>query len=280
MSKQDVFNHRAAMEVASTSQRTLNSSAVLEPRSSAVSFSRSRFDDVSSGSVATEVPHDLSGSASENTTSPTSLKTRETTLNNNVVQRNSVGSDFASTSDGKRIKERNRVVSSNKPDKYSSVTNSSSGPSDSTVYSASQVSHSKTLHKRFHLPESENLLGEFACALGKGVLMQGKLYMTNNYLCFFSGLFGRPLRVVIPFKDILSIRKRNVAMIFPTAIQVVLKDGKKYFFASFLARNLAFQRIVSVFLFKCSPHFECVLRIVSLLDAIQARKTCRLEKYC
>ncbi|GJD11825.1 protein vascular associated death 1, chloroplastic [Galdieria sulphuraria] len=225
MSTENVDNHRVAMEVASSSQRTLNTSATLEQRKS-----------------TTETQQDLSPLASENTAVRTTPKTKERSWNN-IVSKNTAQSDSASTNNNKSSKERNRVVTSNKLDKNGSSVTNSSGLSDSTLYSASQISHSKTLHKRFHLPDSENLLGEFACALGKGVLMQGKLYMTNSYLCFFSGLFGRPLRVVIPLNDISSIRKKNVAMIFPTAIQVVLKDGKKYFFASFLARNLAFQRL-------------------------------------
>ncbi|GJQ12692.1 hypothetical protein GpartN1_g4483.t1 [Galdieria partita] len=241
MSEENVENHRMAIEVASSSQRTLNSSATLEQRTSAVSFSHTQ-NDTSFGKSATETQQDWSRMASEDTTVPATLKTREKSWNS-IGNKNSAQSDSASTNLNKKTsKERNRLVSSNKPDKYSSIVTSSSGLNDST-YSASQISHSKTLHKRFHLPDSENLLGEFACALGKGVLMQGKLYMTNSYLCFFSGLFGRPLRVVIPLSDILSIRKKNVAMIFPTAIQIVLKDGRKYFFASFLTRNLAFQRL-------------------------------------
>jgi len=242
MSQEYVDRHRLAMEVASSSQRNLTQGEALEQRTSAVSFSRT-LHDASSDSAATEAQQDLSHSVTGNTSTPRNLKTRENSWNS-IVSKDAAASNVVVTGSNKTSKERNRTVSSNKPDRYntSGMTNSSS-LTDSTVYSASQISQSKTLHKRFHLPDTENLLGEFACALGKGVLMQGKLYMTNSYLCFFSGLFGRPLRVVIPLSDISSIKKKNVAMIFPTAIQVVLKDGKKYFFASFLARNTAFQRM-------------------------------------
>ncbi|KAJ3032711.1 hypothetical protein HK097_005133, partial [Rhizophlyctis rosea] len=65
------------------------------------------------------------------------------------------------------------------------------------------------LHRTFPtLPQTDPYIDDFTCALSKGILHQGGLYLSLHHICF-SGIFGTS--VVIPFKDVTEIRKRNTA---------------------------------------------------------------------
>ncbi|KAJ8011668.1 hypothetical protein DPEC_G00060640 [Dallia pectoralis] len=47
--------------------------------------------------------------------------------------------------------------------------------------------HSKTFHKVFQeIPAEEELTHVFTCSLQKEVLYHGKLYVSDNYVCFYS----------------------------------------------------------------------------------------------
>uniref|UniRef100_A0A8C3FI01 GRAM domain containing 1A n=1 Tax=Chrysemys picta bellii TaxID=8478 RepID=A0A8C3FI01_CHRPI len=39
------------------------------------------------------------------------------------------------------------------------------------------------------LPESERLLVDYSCALQRDILLQGRLYLSENWLCFYSNIF-------------------------------------------------------------------------------------------
>ncbi|KAM8770854.1 protein Aster-C isoform 3-T3 [Rhynchonycteris naso] len=40
-----------------------------------------------------------------------------------------------------------------------------------------------------HLPDTEKLLADYACALQRDILLQGRLYLSENWLCFHSNIF-------------------------------------------------------------------------------------------
>ena len=108
---------------------------------------------------------------------------------------------------------------------------------------ASKISGSnKKFHKRFKLSE-EVVIEKFICALLlKGSLLaQGTMYITQNYVCFYTNIFGKK-RVMVPFAEIISVRKCKILKSIPNSIEIrTLK--KKYFWASFLHRENAFQLI-------------------------------------
>mmetsp|Transcript_5812 Transcript_5812/g.9002 ORF Transcript_5812/g.9002 Transcript_5812/m.9002 type:complete len:860 (-) Transcript_5812:132-2711(-) len=100
----------------------------------------------------------------------------------------------------------------------------------------------KVFQKLFDLPKSEKLDDYYTCAYHKKILLQGRLYLSRNFLCFYSNVFGYETKVVIPMADILHVEKKNTALVIPNAIQVdALKT--QYFFASFISRDQAFDNI-------------------------------------
>ena len=90
------------------------------------------------------------------------------------------------------------------------------------------------LREYFELPPGEELLDEFLCALYKKILLQGRMYVFNNYVCFYSSVFGYQKRKRIPFKEVTMLEKAKTAGIFNNALYIVHQNGKREFFTSFI----------------------------------------------
>ncbi|KAI8137822.1 hypothetical protein BJV82DRAFT_566007 [Fennellomyces sp. T-0311] len=95
------------------------------------------------------------------------------------------------------------------------------------------------------VPEDDPLIEDFGCALQKEILLQGRIYISENHLCFNANIFGWVTNLVIAFSDIVEIEKRTTALFIPNAIQVSTLHAK-HFFASFLSRDQAYDLIVDV----------------------------------
>uniref|UniRef100_A0A672RS54 GRAM domain-containing protein n=1 Tax=Sinocyclocheilus grahami TaxID=75366 RepID=A0A672RS54_SINGR len=80
--------------------------------------------------------------------------------------------------------------------------------------------------------ESEKLIADYTCALQKDILLQGRIYLTENCLCFYSHVFRGT-------KDIISILREKTAKWIPNAIQINT-NSEKLFFSSFSAREKSF----------------------------------------
>ena len=97
------------------------------------------------------------------------------------------------------------------------------------------------LREYFELPPGEELLDEFLCALYKKILLQGRMYVFNNYVCFYSSVFGYQKRKRIPFKEVTMLEKAKTAGIFNNALYIVHQDGKREFFTSFIFPEKVFK---------------------------------------
>ncbi|KAI0217754.1 hypothetical protein L0F63_007378 [Massospora cicadina] len=86
------------------------------------------------------------------------------------------------------------------------------------------------------LPPNETLIADYGCALQKGTLVQGRMYLTQTSVAFYSSFFGWVNRVSIPLAEIVCIEKRHVAYVIPSAIQVATLHHK-YVFTSFRNRD-------------------------------------------
>ncbi|CAG2162812.1 unnamed protein product [Oppiella nova] len=93
------------------------------------------------------------------------------------------------------------------------------------------------------VPINERLIADFSCALQKEILIQGRLYLSINYISFHANIFGWETVVSIKFTDIQAITKANTIRVIPNAIQIITTTGAKYIFTSFVARDKAFKRI-------------------------------------
>ncbi|GMG35274.1 unnamed protein product [Ambrosiozyma monospora] len=86
------------------------------------------------------------------------------------------------------------------------------------------------------IPADERLLDDFSCALSREILLQGRLYVSEHYICFNSNLLGWVTSLVLSLDEIVSLEKRTTAGLFPNGIILSTKDSK-HSFASFIARD-------------------------------------------
>ncbi|XP_054478505.1 protein Aster-C isoform X2 [Anoplopoma fimbria] len=91
------------------------------------------------------------------------------------------------------------------------------------------------------LPESERLLVDYPCALQRDILLQGRLYLAENWLCFYSNVF-RGTKIILTLKDIMTMTREKTARLIPNAIQICTST-EKFFFTSFSAREKSYQGV-------------------------------------
>ncbi|CAO3637343.1 unnamed protein product [Cunninghamella blakesleeana] len=109
---------------------------------------------------------------------------------------------------------------------------------------------SEKRNKEFHhlfksIPEEERLIEDYGCALQKEILLQGRIYISQRYVCFNANIFGWVTNLVIAFSDIIEIEKKTTAIIIPNAIQISTHQAK-HFFASFLSREQAYEHMMDI----------------------------------
>ena len=96
----------------------------------------------------------------------------------------------------------------------------------------------------FHLmfrsvPDNDRLVEDFACAYQQDILLQGRMFISREHICFNANIFGWVTNLVIAFADIVNIERKMSALIIPNAVLVTTANSQ-YYFASFMYREQAF----------------------------------------
>lgn len=129
-----------------------------------------------------------------------------------------------------------------------------------TNYRYATIKRNVDFHQIFRsLDLTDRLLDDFACALSREILLQGRIYVTEHNVCFNSNLLGWVTSLVIPLEDIVRIDKKSTAGLFPNGISIETKTSK-HNFASFISRDTTFDFIRTVWL-------SCTGKSTSDLDA-------------
>ncbi|OQR76495.1 GRAM domain-containing protein 1A-like [Tropilaelaps mercedesae] len=100
----------------------------------------------------------------------------------------------------------------------------------------SKCSDFRRLFSKEGVPESEMLIVDYSCALQRDILVHGRLYVSQNYLCFHANIFKWETCVVLKCRDLTSMTKEKTALVIPNAI-VCQTENERYFFTSFAARD-------------------------------------------
>ncbi|KAI8325049.1 hypothetical protein GQ54DRAFT_308647 [Martensiomyces pterosporus] len=95
------------------------------------------------------------------------------------------------------------------------------------------------------IPINELLIDDYGCALQRDILVQGRLYLTENFVCFYSNIFGWVTNLVIGIDEVVSIEKKMTALIIPNAIQISTLHAK-HFFGSFIYRDSAYNQLIDL----------------------------------
>ncbi|XP_030028274.2 protein Aster-B isoform X2 [Manduca sexta] len=89
------------------------------------------------------------------------------------------------------------------------------------------------------LPDDERLIVDYSCALQKDILAHGRLYASQNYLCFYASFFSWETSLTLRWKDVTAITKEKTALVIPNAI-LICTEGEKNFLTSFSGRDKAY----------------------------------------
>ncbi|KAM9849099.1 GRAM domain-containing protein 2B isoform 2-T2 [Aulostomus maculatus] len=124
---------------------------------------------------------------------------------------------------------------------------------ESSGTQSSFLKHNKTFHKLFpDIPEGEDLIHAYICALQKEVPYHGRLYITESNACFYSSVLLRDTKVTIPVSCIHIVKKQNTALLVPNALSIRTTAGDKFLFVSLRNREGCYQLLCSV-----CPQLEC-----------------------
>nr|XP_005313866.1 GRAM domain-containing protein 2B-like isoform X1 [Chrysemys picta bellii] len=108
-------------------------------------------------------------------------------------------------------------------------------------------------HKAFkEMPEEESLLDSVSCAWQREVPYHGRLYISQNYICFHCSMLLRDVKVVIPVSSVAILKKANTALLVPNALSIRTAEGEKvraegkFLFVSMRTREATYQLLRSV----------------------------------
>ncbi|CAO3577431.1 unnamed protein product [Absidia cylindrospora] len=121
--------------------------------------------------------------------------------------------------------------------------NSTSLPENCALASPKDNAYFHALFKS--VPDHDCLLEIYKCALHRDILLQGHLYLSENYVCFHANIFGWITNLVIEYNEIILIERKMTAMIIPNGIQINTQHAK-HTFASFIFREAAYQQLMSL----------------------------------
>jgi hypothetical protein len=99
-----------------------------------------------------------------------------------------------------------------------------------------------SLRRLFKLPDSEVFVEEYLCALYKKILLQGRMYVFQNHVCFYSNVFGYTKVKTIALEDVTIVNRAYTAQVVFNAIEIVHK-GKCEFFTSFIFPDRTYKTI-------------------------------------
>lgn len=112
--------------------------------------------------------------------------------------------------------------------------------------SSSQYKANLHFHKLFlEVPTEEPLKQSFTCALQKEILYQGKLFVSENWICFHSKVFGKDTKISIPAFSVTLIKKTKTALLVPNAL-IIATVTDRYIFVSLLSRDSTYKLLKSV----------------------------------
>ena len=101
---------------------------------------------------------------------------------------------------------------------------------NSTGKDVNVLNAENAFHEVFKISEDEKLVAYYSCSYK---LSQGWLYISHNYLAYYSFIMGQEIKEIIKLKDIQQISKDNaVKNLVSGGIQITGADDKQYHFVN------------------------------------------------
>ncbi|WPH03013.1 Hypothetical protein R9X50_00588700 [Acrodontium crateriforme] len=141
-----------------------------------------------------------------------------------------------------------------------------------TGFAVASSKRNKDFHQLFRsVPEDDYLIEDYSAALQRDILLHGRLYVSEGHVCFSSNILGWVTNLVIGFDEIVSVEKKNTAVIFPNAIVISTLHARNTF-ASFVARDSTYELLIGIWKTN-HPNLKSSLNGVTLDDTGTGDKT-------
>ncbi|KIO07078.1 hypothetical protein M404DRAFT_998507 [Pisolithus tinctorius Marx 270] len=186
-------------------------------------------------------------------------KSRERTMSVNNAASPSVYSMPGTINGGNSARQISLSKSDYSDRQYQSDSSESTGGSESddeldlneenipvTGFAVASSKRNADFHELFpNIPEGDYLIEDYGCALQREILIQGRIYISENHICFHANIFGWITDLSIPIYEITGLEKKMTAFVIPNAIQITTRQAK-YTFASFLSRDTTYDVIANI----------------------------------
>nr|POE59200.1 putative membrane protein c20f10.07 [Quercus suber] len=141
-----------------------------------------------------------------------------------------------------------------------------------TGFAVASSRRNKDFHQLFRsVPEDDYLIEDYSAALQRDILLHGRLYVSEGHICFSSNILGWVTNLIMSFDEVVSVEKKNTAVIFPNAIVIQTLQARNTF-ASFVARDSTYELLIGIW--KIShPNLKSFLNGVALDNAGTGDKT-------
>ncbi|KAJ1741076.1 GTPase activating protein (GAP) [Coemansia sp. RSA 1086] len=102
-----------------------------------------------------------------------------------------------------------------------------------------------TFRQTFNVGRTESLVTYYSCALqGSFMIHQGWLYLSENYFCFYSYIFGSEKKIMLQLRDIKELsRTKSMGGARDDSIEVEERNGAKYVFSNLFHRDETFEML-------------------------------------
>ncbi|EXX64682.1 Mdr1p [Rhizophagus irregularis DAOM 197198w] len=106
-------------------------------------------------------------------------------------------------------------------------------------------SASRAFRQTFDIAPTERLVNFYSCAY-RGII-QGWMYISENYLCFYAFMLGHETKIFIELKDIQDLLKeRSKRGMVADSIKVITKDGQEHFFSNLFHRDETYETLMQL----------------------------------
>ncbi|XP_041034121.1 GRAM domain-containing protein 2A [Carcharodon carcharias] len=130
-------------------------------------------------------------------------------------------------------------------------------------------------HKLFkEVPQQETLRKVYSCALQKDILIQGRLYISSNWLCFYANFFGKDIKVTASVTSVVLVKKHRTGGLLPNGLVIRTSSNDKYIFVSFISRDSVYDVLKQV----CS-HLQDSKKSLSVSLSPDTCESLPLENY-
>ncbi|KAF9934456.1 Sterol 3-beta-glucosyltransferase [Modicella reniformis] len=88
----------------------------------------------------------------------------------------------------------------------------------------------ETYRKEFSLPEGESLAETYSGYLLRVLPVYGKIYLSDNYICFKSTMYGSSTKVVLPLADVEQVDRHHGTQFYFHGLAITTKTEDEIFF--------------------------------------------------